>query len=397
MWNGMRLTHPALDFSDLIAYDDRIRASVNALVYLGEPAKRQLFDLLNEPMRKAELFALNYYALVTHDHDLLASAVALSSAIPDLMPAQVAALEWAPATPLLEAAIEKLPTVWRLKISGQRNCDFPGLDERTLAWLRTQEPDVESVVAALHLLRDLGRAERASIGLRYLKDDQPHVRLAAAQILLTLGEPEHHGPASEALQMLTMSEQDPVATQALRTLALHKPAHAKVLLAHLASQSDHRRRYLLTLGWLGEIEYLPELIETLSDRHHGRIATAALALITGSDPARDGWLDTKSEPVRRFTEPGDQLPAHADDAMLPLPDVPAFKRLWPTLRGRFTAGQRYFAGRPPTREWLAIVLRTGLLPWRSLAAEHRQRLTKEPLFPTNLPADTQCLRFRELS
>lgn len=392
-----RLVNPALDFSDLIAYDDRIRSSIGALVNLGEPAKRHLGDLLNKPMRQAEMFALNCYALAAQDRDLLESAAALCSAIPNLLPARVAALEWAPATPLLETAIDALPTVWRLRMTASRNSDCPGMDKRTLAWLRTQEPTAESVVAALQLLRDLGRADLAPVGLRYLNDAQPEVRLAGAQTLLTLGEPEHQGPASDVLQALATSEHYSVATDALRTLALHTPTQAKGLLAHLVSHSEHRRTYLLTLGWLGEIEYLPELIETLSDRRDGRVAATALALITGSDPARDGWLDTKSEPVQRSAEPGDQLPAHADDATLPSPDVPAFLYMWRHQRARFTTGQRYFAGRPLTLEWLAIVLRTGLLPWRPLAAEHRQRLTKEPLFPTHLPADTQRLRLRELT
>lgn len=392
-----RLTNPALDFADLVDYDDRMQASLAALVNLGRPAREHFRSLLNEPMRSAELFALTCYALTIQDAELMDAASALTMAIPDLMPARVAALQWAPVSELLESSIISLPMAQRIKLVGLRHRDCPGLDERTLAWLLTQEPDAEGISAALQLVRDLGRADLAPSGVPHLAHDQPAVRLMAAQTLLTLGSTEHHAPASDALQTLAMCEQDTVATAALRVLALHAPTKTKPLLTHLASQPEHCRRYLLALGWLGQADAIPELIPALEDRRHGRVAAAALALITGSDPGRDGWLGAKPERSRCPAEPGDKLPAHPDDGELPWPDAPAFAAWWRRHGERFIAGEHYFAGQPLTSPWLAVVLHTGLLPWRSLAAEHRQRLVKGPLFPTELPADVQRLRLHEIN
>ncbi|WP_228111826.1 hypothetical protein [Zoogloea sp. 1C4] len=391
-----RLVNPALDFADLVAYDDRIRAALAALVYLGAPARQHLGGLLNEPMRSAELFALTYYALATQDGELLDATAALTAAIPDLMPARVAALQWAPVSLLLELAIDSLPLAKRIGLTGLRHRDCPGLDERTLAWLRTQAFDAESLCAVLQLVRDLGRADLAPAGLRYLDHAQPAVRLAAAQTLLTLGPLEHHGPACDALQTLAVGEQDTIATGALRTLVLHAPARTGPLLVRLASRPEFRRPYLQALGWQGQVDAVPELIFALEDRQHGGIAAAALELITGSDPGRDGWLGAKPARTGRPPEPGDQLPANPDDDALPWPDAPAFAAWWRARRGRFTADQRYFAGQPLTPSWLSTVLRSGLLPWRPLAAEHRQRLLRGPLFPTELPADVQRSLLHEL-
>lgn len=391
------LANPALDFSDLVAYDDRLQASLAALVHLGAPARQHLRDILKEPMRSAELFALTCYALAAQDGELLDAASALTTAIPDLMPARVAALQWAPTSALLESSIGSLPMVWRIKLAGLRHRDWPGLDERTLAWLRTQELDAESVGAALQLIRDLGRADLAPAGLRYLNDEQPIVRLAAAQTLLTLGMPKHHGPACDALQTLLGCEQDTVATASLRSLALHAPTNVWPILPLLATQPAYRRRYLLTLGWLGQADAIPELIAALEDYQHGRVAAVALALITGSDPGRDGWLGVKPERSQRSADQDDRLPEQFDDEEQPWPNAPAFATWWRAQSGRFTVGQRYFAGQTLTPAWLATVLHIGLLPWRSLAAEHRQRLVQGPLFPTELPADAQRLRFHELN
>ncbi|RAM61607.1 hypothetical protein RB25_24740 [Herbaspirillum rubrisubalbicans] len=392
-----RLANPGLDFADLVAYDDRIHASLTALVHLGEPARQHLRGLLNEPVRSAALFAVTCYALATQDAELFEAVSALTTAIPDLIPAKVAALQWAPDSVLLTSAIDSLSMAQQIKLVGLRYRAWSDLDERLLACLQTQDCDAERISAALQLIRDLGRADLAHLGRRYLDDDQPTVRLAAAQTLLTLGSPEHQGPACDALQALAMCEQDATATAALRVLALHVPACTEPVLARLASMPQHRRRHLLALGWLGRADAIADLIVALEDRHHGRAAAAALALITGSDPGRDGWSGAKPERRRPPAEPGDQLSAHPDDHELPWPDPSAFAAWWSKHSERFTADQRYFAGRPLTPAWLATVLRTGPLPWRPLAAEHRQRLVHAPLFPTELPADVQRQRLHELN
>lgn len=392
-----RLANPALDFADLVAYDDRMQASLTALVHLGEPARQHLRKLLGEPVRSAELFAVTCYALATQDAELFDAVSALSTAIPDLMPARVAALQWAPDSALLTSAIDCLSMAQQLNLVGLHNRQWPDLEERVLACLRTQPSDTEDICAAFQLIRELGRADLANAGRSYLDNDHPAVRLAAAQTLLSLGSPEHHGLACDTLQTLAMSEQDATATAALRALFLHVPACTQPVLARLASTSLHRRRYLLALGWLGRADAIPDLMAALEDRHLGRVAAAALALITGSDPGRDGWSGTKPERRRRHAEPGDQLSAYPDDHELPWPDPSAFAVWWSKHSERFTADQRYFAGRPLTPAWLATVLRTGPLPWRPLAAEHRQRLLQAPLFPTDLPADVQRQRLHELN
>jgi hypothetical protein len=168
------------------------------------------------------------------------------------------------------------------------------------------------------------------------------------------------------------------------------------VLTSLRTRPEKRRLYLSALGWSGHTDGIPMLIEALDDGSYSSVAAGALCLITGSDPVRDGWLGATP---KRSPPPdqGDQIPTAPDDDKLPWPDTVAFAAWWRTHGSHFPPGQRYFAGRPLTPDWLSTVLKTGPLPWRTLAAEHRQRLDRGPLFPTHLPANAQRTRFHELN
>lgn len=94
-------------------------------------------------------------------------------------------------------------------------------------------------------------------------------------------------------------------------------------------------------------------------------------------------------PDARDQLPDGEIPDVDPDAHLPWPDAAGFAAWWHTNGPRFDDAQRYFAGRPITPEWLGEVLICGPLAWRPLAAEHLQRLTRGPLFPTRLSAPAQ--------
>ncbi|MBU6260460.1 MAG: hypothetical protein KGL18_10765 [Burkholderiales bacterium] len=399
-----RLAGQELDFADLCAYDDRIEAALDALVALDDAARRHMQRRLEVPLRRAELFALACFGLGTRDRALLEAAAALATTVADLMPAWTGALAWTPASPLLESAIEALPAPLRLDLAGRRGREMPGLDERTRDWLRTLDTAPPNVVAALQWIRACGRSELAPVASEYLDHGEGSVRLAAAQTLLAVGPPQAREAAVEALLTLADDESDglrrALSTAALRSLALHAPTLASRVLPR-PDAPDHRRGTCLqALGWLGAVDALPTLIEALRDPPWARTAAAAISLITGSDPGRDGWLGVPAEPAEpavRAADEDDRLPEAAADGELPLPDAGAFAAWWRLHAGDFQRGRRYLAGRPIAPGWLATVLGTGLLASRPLAAEHLQHLTRGPLFPTDLPASAQRARLHELN
>ncbi len=163
----------------------------------------------------------------------------------------------------------------------------------------------------------------------------------------------------------------------------------------VVKSSETKRLHIKALGWAGRIDAMPILIDYLDDPDLARVAGASLSLITGSDPARDGWMAANQRrPEQERTD--DHMPALDEDDALPWPKPEAFRAWWQSSQSRFECARQYFLGGPVAVDWMAKVIAGGPLAWRPLAAEHWQRLTHGPLFPTHLPASAQRAIFPEL-
>ncbi|MFC4158972.1 HEAT repeat domain-containing protein [Chitinimonas lacunae] len=388
------LRNPTLDFHALWQHDDRLQSALDSLLWLGEPARAPMQAWLKEPLRQNETFALTLYALAARDTALLDTCCALIVAIPDLQGAFTAAFLWAPVSPLFIQRLSQLPPALRIQIVSQRHFHLPGTIDDTLGWMRTLDPTPSIAEHALHFVRHLGDPQMARAAQSYLRHEAAGVRLAATQILLLLCSAEYRPLARDGLLALIHGDDPVVAAAALRCLALHDPIGAAAPVEALAQRDDARRVYLSALGWRGDLAAVPILLDYLDDPHHSRIAAAALMLLTGSDPARDGWLAPRPDQARSEAE--DHIPPRDADDSLPWPDAQGFRQWWRRQASRFARDRRHFLGQPLTLPWLDAVLYGGPLPWRRLAAEHRQRLLRGPLFPTELPAATQRALFPTL-
>lgn len=393
------LASSSVDFSDLAEFDDRLLAALESLLLLGEPAARRLQVSTPEPVRAGEMFAMTLYALASDNHAMLDACQALATAIPDLRVGMIDAFEWVPATLPVRARIEALPGSARLQLVGVRHRDFAGVAEHALEQLQTiQEPTATEIVDALQLVRNVGRHDLATAARRYLDHEAPDVRLAAAQTLFSLA-PEDHTPAACAVidQLLADAAVDfGVFGGALHSLALHAPERAPHHFERLR-QSGEIRLYLMALGWLGRIGAVPVLMQHLAEPQTARVAAASLSLITGADPVRDDWQGPNMLLNAHDELADSEIPAIDPDAHLPWPDATAFSAWWRMHAAQFDGTHHYFAGRPITAEWLGEVLISGPLAWRPLAAEHLQRLTRGPRFPTRLSAPAQRALFQTLT
>lgn len=393
------LASSAVDFSDLAEFDDQLLAALESLLLLGKPATLRMQVSTPDPVRAGEMFAMTLYALASDNHEMLDACQALATAIPDLRGGMVDAFEWAPATPRVRASIEALPSSIRLPLVGVRHRDFPGVAQQALEQLQTiQEPTAVEIADALQLVQGVGRHDLASVAQRYLDHASPDVRFAAAQTLLALAPADHTPSACDAFdQLLSDSAVDTGGFRtALRSLTLHAPDRAVRHLERLA-QSGEIRLYLIALGWLGRISAVPVLMEHLAELQTARVAAASLSLITGADPVRDDWQGPKMLLNGADELADNEIPDVDPDAHLPWPDAAAFAAWWHVHGPRFGNANGYFAGRPITPEWLGEVLIGGPLAWRPLAAEHLQRLTRGPRFPTRLSAPAQRALFQTLT
>ncbi|WP_244105486.1 hypothetical protein [Burkholderia ambifaria] len=393
------LASSAVDFSDLAEFDDQLLAALESLLLLGKPATLRMQVSTPDPVRAGEMFAMTLYALASDNHEMLDACQALATAIPDLRGGMVDAFEWAPATPRVRAHVEALPSSIRLPLVGVRHRDFPGVAQQALEQLHTiQEPTAVEIADALQLVQGVGRHDLASAAQRYLNHASPEVRFTAAQTLLALAPADHTPSACDTFdQLLSDSAVDTGGFRtALRSLTLHAPDRAARHLERLA-QSGEIRLYLIALGWLGRISAVPVLMEHLVEPQTARVAAASLSLITGADPVRDDWQGPKMllNGADEFAD--NEIPDVDPDAHLPWPDAAAFAAWWHVHGPRFGNANGYFAGRPITPEWLGEVLISGPLAWRPLAAEHLQRLTRGPRFPTRLSAPAQRALFQTLT
>ncbi|WP_407973334.1 hypothetical protein ACJ51O_36215 (plasmid) [Burkholderia pyrrocinia] len=389
----------AVDFSDLAEFDDRLLAALESLLLLGEPAALRMQVSTPEPVRAGEMFAMTLYALASDNHEMLDACQALATAIPDLRVGMIDAFEWVPATPRVRARIEALPSSVRLPLVGARHRDFAGVAEQALEQLQTiKEPTAAEIVDALQLVQGVGRHDLSTAARRYLDHEVPDVRLAAAQTLLALASAEHTPAACDALdQLFTDAAVDAGAIGgALRSLALNAPERAPHHIERLR-QAGEIRLYLIALGWLGRIGAVPVLMEHLAEPQTARVAAASLSLITGTDPVRDDWQGPKMFLKTPDELADSEIPDVDPDAHLPWPDAAAFAAWWHVHGPRFDNTLHYFAGQPITPEWLGEVLISGPLAWRPLAAEHLQRLTRGPRFPTRLSAPAQRALFQTLT
>jgi len=393
------LASSAVDFADLAEFDDRLLAALESLLLLGEPSARRMQVSTPDPLRGGEMFAMTLYALARDDNKMLDGCQALATAIPDLRVGIVDAFEWAPATRQVRARIEALPSSIRLPLIGARHRDFDGVAQQALAQLQAiQEPTTAEIIDALQLVLSIGRHDLATAARRYLDHQVADVQLAAAQTLLSLAPLEYGPAACDTLgRLLSDSTVDTrVFGNALRSLALHAADRAPRHFCRL-SESGLIRLHLMALGWVGSIDAVPALMEHLADPRTARVAAASLSLITGADPVRDDWQGPAMLPNATDQLADDEIPDVDPDAHLPWPDVAAFAAWWHAHGPRFDGTERYFAGRPITSEWLGEVLICGPLAWRPLAAEHLQRLTRGPLFPTRLSAPAQRALFQTLT
>ncbi|WP_244106987.1 hypothetical protein [Burkholderia ambifaria] len=393
------LASSAVDFSDLAEFDDQLLAALESLLLLGKPATLRMQVSTPDPVRAGEMFAMTLYALASDNHEMLDACQALATAIHDLRVGMVDAFEWAPATPRVRARVEALPSSIRLPLVGVRHRDFPGVAQQALEQLQTmEEPTAAEIADALQLVQGVGRHDLASAARRYLDHASPDVRFTAAQTLLALAPADHTPSACDTFdQLLSDSAVDTRGFRtALRSLTLHAPDRAARHLERLA-QSGEIRLYLIALGWLGRISAVPVLMEHLAEPQTARVAAASLSLITGADPVRDDWQGPKMllNGADEFAD--NEIPDVDPDAHLPWPDAAAFAAWWHVHGPRFGNANGYFAGRPITPEWLGEVLISGPLAWRPLAAEHLQRLTRGPRFPTRLSAPAQRALFQTLT
>lgn len=398
------LESPNADFTALSEWDARMDAAIEALELLGPVSLRHMARMLESPINAGEAFAVLCHALRSGLDGLAEATAAIATTMPRLQPALIAALEWTDSAALWSKVAAGLPLAAKFDLIATRP-DAPDLLPPALDALQAEGLAPDALASALRCLRRMGDTTRALAGLHYLEATDEAVRRQAAHAVLTLAPEEHWAPAAEVLMALVRSAGGE-AQPAARCLALNQPQQVLPLLAelHATRPVEWARTHVQALGWSGDVRVVSQLIEYLDSPALARLAAAAIHLLTGLDPVRDGWQgEAPSGPGLESADQADStinsainlasnsavIPKADPDAGLPWPSRVAFAALWNTVQARFTDAHPHLGGRSATEGHLRVVLRQGPLPWRPLAAARLQCLSHGALFPTRLPARLQ--------
>jgi uncharacterized protein (TIGR02270 family) len=249
---------------------------------------------------------------------------------------------------------------------------------------------------ALRAAGELGRKDLLPQILKAIGDTKQEARFWSAWSGVVLGD---RAGALEALKTYAVkSGIHQVQALQLALMAMDSDGGHQ-LLQQLPETPDTDRLRTIGAGYVGNIRYVPWLLDQMKQPWLARVAAEAFVNITGADfnldqleaPPPDDFEDGPTE------DPDDENVEVPEDIALPWPDLERIKIWWERNQARFDVKGRLFLGRPPSDEHCVNVLKEGFQRQRVAAALHLCLLKPGTvLFNTGAPAWRQQAALRSL-
>lgn len=381
---GCAIAAPNVELVQLARDDEALAAYLDMLTQAGAAGWDVVLRSLDDASA-AELFVAAAIACRrgADDWNVVRHLAASSSELEDAL---VSALAWSGASaaaPYIERlANEADPSGRRVGVAalGELRCDNAPLLASSLA---SSSPRL--VGRCLQAAGNLGRTDLAGMALSRLAAQSGDLRWQAARAAVLLGD---RSAATDVLRDMAATKAS-FSDDALRLLLLtSEPADGHAVLR--ACRAEHAvRARVQGAGIIGDVKYVPWLIDRMSEPTLARIAAEAFVHITGADFNLD---QLESMPPEDFEDgpnddPDDDDVELPEDIALPWPDVARLEAWWMEHRGEFTPGRKLFLGKPITPEHCIHVLKTGYQRQRVIAAHYRCLIQPGTvLFPTSAPA-----------
>jgi uncharacterized protein (TIGR02270 family) len=355
---------PHYDAQDLRALDRRVRAHLEALLYLGAAGETAVAGALEQTGgAPGELFAATLLALAGNSSRLhgLTSPLGLHGG--EGLAARVGALGWLPTRRVLHALRVYLGSEdARVRLVGVSGAGLHRLDvDAGLARLLAEEPEPRVRARALRNAGEMGRRDLLGPILAVAEEGEDDCRFWGDWAAALLGD----GAARQRMAQWATGSPS-VAGHALGIAApLFGPVSLEDLLAALPDSPHGERLRVMAAGWSGLPMVVDWLLDQMDRPHLARLAGEALALLLGLDLEGEG-LEAES--------PGGEIADDDPDADLRWPAPERVREWWRGNRARFDPSLRYLAGRPREPAMLGEVLRIGSQPQRALAARVRSLL-----------------------
>ena len=387
LWNTRRQLSTAghVALNRLGRFDARIAAHMDGCVIAGSSGLRFLQERLVD-VGAAQVFAVASVALESEARPQFEHVVSAAEALPPARPGLIAAIGWVSRKRLAGVALELLtsPLPFRRYV-GLAACRLHNADPGRSLPAGLRDPDMRVRSEALRTAGALGNQEFVSICRDAEANDDPDARFWALCSAVLLGD----RGAVDALARIGWDDGAHRA-RAFRLSLQARPMRAgQEELMQLAGDPNQLRWLIQGSGIVGDLSYVPWLITHMGKPETSRAAGEAFTLLTGADLA---LLDLERKPPADFESgpndnPNDENVEMDPDDGLPWPDQEKVAKWWATNGSRFQSGQRYFVGKPVTREHCIDVLKNGYQRQRILAAHYLCLLEPgTPLFNTSAPA-----------
>lgn len=382
---------PHVKLHQLRRLDDRIAAHLDGLAVAGTYGTQCCTAALASP-GAGEVFACTVRAIEERDHKALDRLLAIAAELPDAKRGLVSAFGWVSAQQLqgIARALLGSPDALRREV-GLAACRLHQADPgpALTAALRDADPSLRH--SALRAAAELGRVDLMEHALVMLAGEDEGLVFRAAWAACLLGDrdaslrvlaliAQRKGERSQqAASLLLLAGEFGQARQFVRDMAKESPATPEL-----------KRRLVQACGLLGDVQFVPWLIDLMADDTLARVAGESFSLITGADlAALDLERKTAPEGVQNGPndDPEDDDVALDEDESLPWPDRELVSKWWQAHASELPTERRVFMGAVPSAEHCTRVLREGFQRQRAVAARLLcQASPGTPMFPVAAPA-----------
>jgi uncharacterized protein (TIGR02270 family) len=376
------------NLEQLHRFDRRIDAHLDGLRVAGDECWWHI-DRSLAKLDQASAFVATICALESKSRERLHRVYALASSSPEAVHGVLAGLAWVSPIKLI-GVVNKLihESNAILRYLGIATCATHRVSAEKALTGCLIDSDLQVQGRALRAVGELGRLEHMQFCMARIYADDSFICYNAAQAAVLLGD------RNRALGVLVAFAADRGYRGRAFDLGLQAMSRdrATTYLKELSSRKGKVSALVWGCGVVGDTAYVPWLIKRMKDATSARLAGTAFSLITGADLTSQNLERT---PPGRFQElitddPDDDCVDVDDDFGRPWPDPQRVSQWWESNRSRFNPGQRYFVGKPITRENCINVLVAGCQHQRVLAAHYLCLLDPgTPLFEWRAPAYRQ--------
>lgn len=377
---------PHIKLHHLRRIDDRIAAHLDGLSVAGEYGLKVCEEAL-ENAGMGEVFTATVRAIEENDDAQLDRLFALGSAVSKLRPGLTSAFNWVSAQFLRGIGTKLLASTDSFKqYTGIDACIAHRVDPGMVLTPLVCHEDVILRTRAIRAAGEMAKRNLRSQCEQYLSDKDIDCRFWAAWSAVLLG---NRANAVDVLKHFAQS-MNPFQQHALQlVLKVICMAEAHDLLKKLAVDSANIRNLILGAGITGDPYYIPWLIKQMEDPKLSRLAGESFSFITGLDLA---YLDLERDAPEGIElgpndDPENNNVQMDEDDNLPWPDSIKIQMWWNKNSVNFTKGERYFIGKPVSREHCIQILKEGFQRQRIAAALYLRLLDAEmSIFPIIAPA-----------